>query len=137
MKALNELMRRCREDGYTPTYQDLIELHNALSKQSESYVLPTRIRALLQTEMYQSGLTAVRLGNLLGRTRAEIYQVLTGPRMPDAYIADWKISRGKNEPVWRCAPVPKNVPPPNGHTHDRDHTSAVGVTPQDQTRQTA
>jgi hypothetical protein len=32
MTSLDELMRRCREDGHTPTYQDLVALRAEATK---------------------------------------------------------------------------------------------------------
>jgi hypothetical protein len=107
MNALDELMRRCREEGHTLTYQDLLELHTALSKP------PTEdeLRAVFES---------------LGQNTWNYDKTARGAYSNPAIARDWRwFKRGA-----LFTTQAKDA-------HDRDHTGAVGVTSEVQARQTA
>lgn len=48
MSKLDELMRRCREDGHQPTYQDLVDLKSGESKRSHDFEVRMEQTAMLR-----------------------------------------------------------------------------------------
>lgn len=84
---LEELMRRCREEGHTPTYQDLVRLQEAINTPTEERIaqMEDALRAAEhKLDEVRSQITESILRAEFERTHSDSYHYARTKR--DAYV---------------------------------------------------